>query len=163
MSEDKRIVFSTGAQRQASVAGEGQRFPLRYDLIPLEALRRWAETMGEGSLKYSDRNWEKGQPASVLLNHLLAHVYQYMAGDASEDHLGHALFNLGALMHFEKHLPAMIDLPTRHGLSPAPNVEASATSPLEAPTLPHGVASAGRGFITTQPYARTAGTGSTGE
>lgn len=126
---DERVTFSTGAQRQATVAGEG-RFPLRYDLLPVEAIRRWAETMGEGSLKYTDRNWEKGQPASVLINHLLAHVFQYVSGDQTEDHLGHAIFNLGALMHFEKHKPEMIDLPLRSGLHGSTSTTAHPAEPV---------------------------------
>ena len=112
MSE-QTVTFETGSKRCADVAGGSRAYPLRYDLLPVEALRRWAETMGEGSLKYSDRNWEKGQPASVIVNHAIAHLLEWLDGDRSEDHLGHCLFNLGALCHFEKHKPELIDTPIR--------------------------------------------------
>jgi hypothetical protein len=108
----KNQYFTTGAVRSPEVAGQ-QKFPARYDLITPVGLRRLAETYGEGSLKYGDRNWEKGIPVSNLLNHALAHIVQYLAGDTTEDHMAHAAWNLFAVMHSEEMLPAMQDLPTR--------------------------------------------------
>jgi hypothetical protein len=110
---DGQTQFTTGAVRCAGVAGEGDGYPLRYDLISIPAMRRWARTMGEGATKYADRNWEKGIPASNLVNHLLAHVYAWLDGDHTEDHLGHAMFNLAALAHFEETRPELIDIPSR--------------------------------------------------
>ena len=75
---------------------------VRYDLITPYGLRRLAQTYAEGSVKYGDRNWENGIPLGNLLNHALAHLTQYMAGDKSEDHLAHAVWNLMAIMHFEE-------------------------------------------------------------
>ncbi len=96
------ITFDSGAVRNSDVAGDTDPLrPARYDLLDPAALRRWAMTCGEGALKYGDHNWEKGIPLSVLLNHLLAHLVSYMQGDRSEDHLGHALWNLAALIHFD--------------------------------------------------------------
>lgn len=94
--------FPTGAKRQQGVAGSDK--PCRYDLITPIGLRRLAETYGEGALKYGDRNWEKGIPNDNLLNHLIAHINQYMVGDKTEDHLAHAAWGLFALMHFEEKL-----------------------------------------------------------
>lgn len=107
-----RTTFETGATRQATVAGDGEEFPLRYDLMfdNLELLRRLALTYGEGSLKYSPRNWQKGFPESVLVNHAMAHIVQYLDGDTSEDHLAHAVWNLGTIMHQQKHKPALMDI-----------------------------------------------------
>ena len=98
--EGMEAQFLTGAKRQKGVAGSNK--PCRYDLITPVGLRRLAETYGEGALKYGDRNWEKGIPNDNLLNHLIAHINQYMAGDRSEDHLAHAAWGLFALMHFEE-------------------------------------------------------------
>ena len=46
----------------------------RYDLIPMGALRRIALTFAEGAKHYGDRNWEKGMPYSVMVNHLMEHL-----------------------------------------------------------------------------------------
>jgi len=50
--------------------------------------------MAEGAEKYGDGNWEKGFPVNDILNHALAHIFSFLAGDQSEDHLGHAAANL---------------------------------------------------------------------
>jgi hypothetical protein len=102
--------FKTGSVRSARVAGCKHEFPLRYDLLSPIAMRRIARTFGEGAVKYSDHNWRKGQPFSELVNHTLAHLFEFMSGDASEDHLAHAAWNLVALMHLEETMPEMNDL-----------------------------------------------------
>lgn len=88
---------------------------VRYDLISPIAMRRIAETYAEGSIKYGDRNWEKGLPFSNILNHVLAHIYEYMDGasldDDAEDNLAHAAWGLIALMHYEREHPECNDLP----------------------------------------------------
>ena len=91
--------FDTGAVRSADVAG------LRYDLMSPIALRRIAQTCAEGAVKYSPFNWEKGMDVPDLLNHVIAHVYQYLAGDRTEDHLGHAGWGVMAAMHSEELWP----------------------------------------------------------
>ena len=101
------IKFPTGAQRSSDADRE------RYDLISTVGLRRLAETYAEGAAKYGERNWEQGFPASVVLNHALRHLNQWLAGDDSEDHLAHAAWNVFALMHFEEIQPHLIDLPSR--------------------------------------------------
>lgn len=95
--------FSTGATRSNHVAGaKTGQFPLRYDLISPIGLRRLAETYGEGFAKYQAGNWLRGIPNWDLMNHALAHCNDYMAGDRSEDHLAHAVWNLFTLIHFEE-------------------------------------------------------------
>jgi hypothetical protein len=101
------ITFGTGAVRGTDAD------TTRYDLITPIGLRRLAETYAEGARKYSPRNWEKGIPASNLLNHALKHQQQWLAGDRSEDHLAHAAWGLFALMHFEEVRPELVDIPAR--------------------------------------------------
>lgn len=84
--------FSTGAQRAVEV-GRG-----RPELIPPRALLAWSRTCEEGAAKYGDRNWEKGIPMSNLLGHALTHLIMFQIGDTSEDHLGHAMWNVGAMI-----------------------------------------------------------------
>jgi len=61
--------------------------------------------MAEGAEKYGERNWEKGMPVKFLLNHALAHIYEFLAGDRSEDHLGHAAANLLMACHSQESWP----------------------------------------------------------
>ena len=107
MVELKTKQFETGAVRSTDAD------TVRFDLITPIGLRRLAETYAEGAKKYGDYNWLKGFPASDLLNHTIKHIYQWLAGDNSEDHLAHAAWGLFTLMHFEETRLDMIDIPTR--------------------------------------------------
>lgn len=103
--------FHSGAVRGKGVAGDEEgRFPLRYDLLMdnAELLKRLARTYGEGAEKYPARNWMKGFPKETIMNHLMAHLIQYAAGDTTEDHLAHAAWNIGVLMHQEVHHPELM-------------------------------------------------------
>ncbi len=85
--------FGTGAVRSDTVE------EFRYDLVSPIGLREVARACAEGAEKYSDFNWERGMPVNDLLNHAVAHVYQFLSGDRSEPHLGHAAWNLLAAIH----------------------------------------------------------------
>lgn len=85
--------FGTGAVRSDTFE------EYRFDLVSPIGLREVARACAEGAQKYSDFNWEKGMPVNDLLNHAIAHVYQFLAGDRSEPHLGHAAWNLLAAIH----------------------------------------------------------------
>lgn len=65
----------------------------RYDLVPPAGLQKVAVAMAEGAKRYGDHNWH-GLPISNCTNHALKHIYQWIDGDRSEDHLGHAAANL---------------------------------------------------------------------
>ncbi|WP_347246428.1 dATP/dGTP diphosphohydrolase domain-containing protein, partial [Thermogutta sp.] len=93
--------FATGAVRGTDAEGQ------RWDLITPIGLRRLAETYAEGAAKYGEHNWRKSIPASVMLNHAIRHLYLYLAGDDSEDHLAHAAWNVLGVCHFEEALPEM--------------------------------------------------------
>jgi hypothetical protein len=105
--------FETGAVREI-VPGKG-----RYDLISPRAMHRLALRLEQGAVKYSDRNWEKGIPLSSFLNSAFRHLYQFLDGDKTEDHLAAALWNIHSLIHTEEmiaegQLPASLnDLPDR--------------------------------------------------
>ncbi len=107
LPQDGLAVFATGAVRSTDADS------VRFDLITPIGLRRLAETCAEGARKYGDGNWTRGIPASVMLNHAIRHIYLYLAGDDSEDHLAHAAWNLLGVCHFEEAMPEMIDLPAR--------------------------------------------------
>ena len=103
--------FPSGAVRSSDASD------VRFDLITPIGLRRLAETCAEGARKYGDHNWENGIPASEMLNHAIRHLYLWLSGDHSEDHLAHAAWNILGVCHFEEAMPEMIDVPTR---SPQP-------------------------------------------
>jgi len=110
----ERRAFATGSVRDAA-QGKG-----RYDLISPIALERLAGVMERGASKYADRNWEKGQPCSVMMDSALRHLQKHLAGWRDEDHLGAALFNICGLIHVEHqvergHLPAaLVDWPAAY-------------------------------------------------
>lgn len=66
-----------------------------YDLVYL-----YAQAMHEGASKYGEGNWLKGIPESNLLNHALHHLFKFVAGDTSEDHRSHLVWNVFTLIHF---------------------------------------------------------------
>lgn len=91
MSKTKK--FTTGAVRS------GDAEATRYDLISPIGLAAVARACAEGAEKYADYNWEKGMPAHDMLNHALRHIYKFLEGDRSEDHLGHAAWNVMGAVH----------------------------------------------------------------
>lgn len=76
-----------------------------------------AETQHEGNITHGVGNWQKGLPASNLVTHALTHILKLINGDVSENHLGHALWNLEKLAHFIETRPDLIDIiPLRKAL-----------------------------------------------
>ena len=96
IENDKLRTFPSGATRSADADCE------RYDLISPYAARRESIIMAEGARTHGDRNWEKGIPAEVCLNHLERHLIRYKMGDRSEDHLAKIRVGAGFLIHFEE-------------------------------------------------------------
>jgi hypothetical protein len=86
----------TGAVRDR-VQGKG-----RYDLITPIGLRRLALHYENGARKYKDRNWEKGMPLSWFLDSAIRHLFDYLSGDRSEDHLAAVAWNALGYIHIEQ-------------------------------------------------------------
>lgn len=91
--DGEMVRYETGSVRSSAVED------YRYDLITPIGLAAVARTCAEGAQKYGDHNWEKGQPVSDILNHAIKHLYDFLSGDRSEDHLGHAAWNVMAAIH----------------------------------------------------------------
>lgn len=87
----------------------------------LEAgIKRLAVHYGRGAMKYSDRNWQKGQQTGWLVDSLFAHIVKLKAGATDEDHLAAAVWNVFAIMWTipriaDGHLPRELDT---YGLVP---------------------------------------------
>lgn len=107
----ERETFYTGAVRD-SETGKG-----RFDLIPTQLLFRLAKHYERGSVKYCDRNWEKGMSVSRCMDSALRHLTKYIAGWNDEPHLDAAIWNLAAIMFYEFEHPELMDLPDRQKLS----------------------------------------------
>ena len=101
--------FASGATRSADVDRDG----VRFDLISPVGWWRLAARYGLGAKTHGDRNWEKGVPASVVINHMQRHENLWLAGDRSDDHLAAIAWGCFALMHYEEYVPEMIDIPAR--------------------------------------------------
>ncbi len=63
--------------------------PYRCDLVDAPALFQLAAVLAKGAAKYGEDNW-RGIPVELQINHALQHLYAFLAGDTSDDHLGHA-------------------------------------------------------------------------
>ncbi len=95
---------------------------VRFDLISPQALRRIAATYAEGAKKYGDNNFRKGMEFSNLINHVITHIFDYLAGKdleldhpmyegvELEDNLAHACWGLMTLMEQEDTKPELNDL-----------------------------------------------------
>lgn len=96
---DKAItVFASGAKR-------GSTKP-RYDQIDLYFLKRIADVWEKGLVKYGEGNWRLGVSNDVkymkdIPNHIIEHIWKYMLGDKSEDHLANICCNVQMLMYRE--------------------------------------------------------------
>ncbi len=107
-SPKEQVLHDSGERREfdsGAVRDRGDLKP-RPDLISPHAMMREGMINTLGSLKYSERNWEKGMPISVCLASAQRHIEQYKRGDTDEDHLAQARWNLGAMIHFEEEIKA---------------------------------------------------------
>lgn len=73
----------------------------RFDLLPPNALLRWALRLELGAIRYSENNYLKGLPLSNVIDSGLRHINMFLRGDNSEDHLGAWLWNAGAAVEIE--------------------------------------------------------------
>jgi hypothetical protein len=109
--KDEEVVATGGTKFETGAVRSADANNTMYQLISPIGLRRLAETMKEGFDKYGAYNWERGMPIGDILNHGLRHIFKYLEGDRSEDHLAHAAWNLFAAMHMEESHPNL-----EHGL-----------------------------------------------
>lgn len=101
------VVNEHGAKRGTDLAG------IPYHMLSRHALRAYAKAMAEGSKKYGDWNWLRGFPISGLIDHAIEHLLQYTNGDRSENHLGHAFWNIATAIEFMNTRPDLDDIPTK--------------------------------------------------
>jgi len=73
----------------------------RCDLLPPLAMLQVAAVLHDGASKYGDWNWVH-IPTRDHLNHALIHIFAFLAGDASDDHIGNAACRM--MMALERQL-----------------------------------------------------------
>jgi hypothetical protein len=118
-TEDNLHRFSTGAVRSKEGSSEA------WHLIPAIGLRSVAETAYEGHVHYPPDektnmpNWKKGMPVSQLLNRAIRHLYLFLSGDRSENHLGHSAWNILAAIETQSLRPDMMDVYEPEKAAPA--------------------------------------------
>jgi hypothetical protein len=72
-----------------AAGGKQSHIPYRCDLFPALALLQVAKILAEAAPKYGEDNWRKIAAADHI-NHGLTHLLAHLAGDRSDDHVGHA-------------------------------------------------------------------------
>lgn len=75
--------------------------PYRMDLMPPNALLHLAAIMCDGAKTHGENNWLNGT-VDKHLNKALVHIFAHLAGDESDDHIGHAAWRMMAAL--ELHL-----------------------------------------------------------
>jgi len=86
----KRQEFKTGMVRDSCEK-------IRYDLIPLFALDRWADHMTKGAKKYSARNWQKAETKEEMERFVASayrHFMAWLSGENEEDAMAGVFFNM---------------------------------------------------------------------
>jgi hypothetical protein len=72
-----------------AAGGKQSASPYRCDLLPAKAVLEVAKVFAYGATRYAPNNWRKiGRQDHI--NKSLTHLLSYLAGDRSDDHLGHA-------------------------------------------------------------------------
>ena len=79
-TEMKTVDEKTGAAKGVKLA--------RFDLIPPKCIWELAEHYGKGSIKYADRNWEKGYDWSKSYGALGRHLLLFWMGEDIDQETG---------------------------------------------------------------------------
>jgi hypothetical protein len=106
------IKYNTGTPKVAGVGKDaptvtnnkgGKQSKVLYGMacLPPLAVLDVARSLEVGRVKYGKDNWKQIEIDSHL-NHALIHLFAYMAGDTSDDHLNHATCRL--MFALELHL-----------------------------------------------------------
>jgi hypothetical protein len=90
--------FESGAKRDPNTS-KG-----RYDLLSPLFLKRLALHTQKGGQIRGDRDWETGMPMDAVLDSAIRHLFNFLEGDRSEDHLAAAAWNVMNLIHVEEQI-----------------------------------------------------------
>ena len=95
----KRIDFKGGMRRDTD---EGKP---RYDLLYRPMLKRWAELMARGAVKYGEENWKNANSKEELIRFKASafrHFIQWMDNEDDEDHASGVFFNISCAEYLKE-------------------------------------------------------------
>lgn len=81
------------------------------DMDPYTSLLEVAKHFEDGSVKYGDRNWEKGIPIHCYIDSAVRHYLKYRRGDTDEPHDRAFMWNILCAMWTHEKYPELIDIP----------------------------------------------------
>jgi hypothetical protein len=89
----KRESYKSGMVRDTT---EGK---VDYSLVHIPSLKRWAELLTRGAIKYGRNNWQKANSIEEYERFRASafrHFIQWFSGEEDEDHMAAVFFNLAA-------------------------------------------------------------------
>ena len=131
------------AAQKTAPDGGGLRFDegkVRLELVPPEWFWALADVTTKGSMKYPERNWERGMSWAKMIGCALRHVFKFCMGERYDGtelnielgttgchHLAMAAWNLLALMSYDLRGIGDNDIPQSNmGILARVNVEGTA-------------------------------------
>lgn len=107
MTDEIRVV-------NPETGGEKGSKPVRFDLLPVEALTEVARHYGVGAAKYEDHNWRRGYAWSLSFAALQRHAWAFWGGEDLDEetqthHLAAVCFHAMALMTWGFEHPELDD------------------------------------------------------
>ena len=70
-----------------------------------------AKHFEDGSVKYGDRNWEKGIPVHCYIDSAVRHYLKYRRGDNDEPHDRAFMWNILCAIWTHENYPDLVDIP----------------------------------------------------
>lgn len=108
---DEVNAFEGGSFRQKDL-GNGV-----FHCMPVSGIRRLSQRYELGTVKYENGDaYKDGLPTSQCFDHALKHLFEYLDGDNTEDHLAAAAWNILAIMEMEVRKPEWQNIKSRQGL-----------------------------------------------
>lgn len=104
VTQEANMIADVGPDAPIETAANGakqSRTPARMDIFPPLAALHVGGILKEGAAKYGEWNW-LGIPVNEHINHAMIHLLAHIAGDASDDHIGHAACRM--MFALERHL-----------------------------------------------------------
>lgn len=87
-----KVIDGVGPEAPTVTNNQGGRqakLPYACHLLPFKAVMKTSKVLKSGADKYGVDNW-RSIPKVEHINHALAHIFAFGAGDRQDDHLTHA-------------------------------------------------------------------------
>lgn len=92
---------------------------LRFDLLPVEPLKKVVDAYTMGAKKYGDRNWEKGLEWGRVYAAMQRHSWAWWGGEIhdradGQHHLASVVWCALSLMEYEDKFPQLDSRPSKY-------------------------------------------------